>query len=98
LEHEVKDVKEGIEKAIPQGQAIPALTYIIVDKNASQKVFNDAGGKIVNAPWGTLINTGIVTNNYDFYLISQGGGIGTVKPGYYKVIYSDSKMQEGVLQ
>ena len=44
------------------------------------------------------MNSSIVSKDYDFYLISQGGGIGTVKPGFYKVIYSSSKMEEGVLQ
>jgi len=97
IEHEVSEVKHGIERAVKDG-TMPNLTYIIVDKNASQKLFKDAGGKLVNAPWGTLINKGVVSKDYDFYLISQGGGIGTVKPGYYKVIYSDSKVQEGVLQ
>jgi aubergine len=98
LEHEVKEVQKGIENAAKKSERIPSLTYIIVDKNCSQKLFKSGGDRISNAPWGTLVNSKIVSNDYDFYLVSQGGGIGTVKPGLYKVIFSNSKMEEGVLQ
>ena len=52
----------------------------------------------MNPGFGTLVNSGIVTDNYDFYMIAQHCNMGTVKPAYYKVIYSDSKVEEGVLQ
>ena len=69
-----------------------------MDKNVNQKLFKDAGGKIVNPGFGTLVNSDIVTENYDFYMIAQHCNMGTVKPAYYKVIHSDSKVEEGVLQ
>ena len=45
-----------------------------------------------------LINQKIVSQYYDFYMISQHCNMGTVKPVYYKVIHSTSKMEEGMLQ
>jgi aubergine-like protein len=51
----------------------------------------------VNPFYGTLINTDVVSNYYDFYLIAQNCNRGTAKPTYYKVIYNDSQMEEGVL-
>jgi aubergine-like protein len=51
-----------------------------------------------NVPAGTLVSTGIVNNFYDFYVTSQTSNKGSTLPNYYKVIYSDSAIEEGVLQ
>ena len=45
-----------------------------------------------------LINEQIVSKDYDFYMISQHCNMGTVKPVYYKIIHSTSKIEEGILQ
>ena len=47
---------------------------------------------------GTLINSDVVSPNYDFYLISQMSLQGSVIPTYYEVLYSESKLEEGMLQ
>lgn len=44
------------------------------------------------------MNSDLVSSNYDFYLISQFSNRGTTVPTYYKVIYTDSKLEEGKLQ
>lgn len=75
----------------------PKLTFVTVNKNSKQKFFSQ-GRTTTNPGCGTLINSKIVSKNYDFYLISQYCNRGTVKPIHYKVLYTDSKMEEGVLQ
>lgn len=75
----------------------PRLTYLNVDKSSSQKFFSNHKG-VCNPGHGTLINNKVVSSNYDFYLISQHCNKGTVKPAHYEVLYSDSAMEEGVLQ
>ncbi len=47
---------------------------------------------------GTLINSDIVSENYDFFLISQQSNKGSTVPNHYKVIFNTSKLEEGVLQ
>lgn len=76
---------------------LPKLTFLTVNKNSKQKFFLQ-GRTITNPSYGTLINTKVVSKNYDFYLISQHCNRGTVKPIHYKVLYTDSKMEEGLLQ
>ena len=76
---------------------LPKLTFLTVNKNSKQKFFLQ-GRTITNPSYGTLINTKVVSKNYDFYLISQRCNRGTVKPIHYKVLYTDSKMEEGLLQ
>jgi len=47
---------------------------------------------------GTLVAQDIVSPFYDFYLMSQSSNRGTTVPNHYKVIYTNSAMQEGELQ
>lgn len=75
----------------------PALTLIMVNVKTSERFFTE-GDNVRNVPAGTLISTDIVSNFYDFYVVSQGSNRGCTVPNHYKVIYSDSKMEEGVLQ
>lgn len=75
----------------------PKFTFMTANKNSKQKFFNQ-GRTASNPSYGTLINSKIVSKSYDFFLIAQHCNRGTVKPVHYKVLYTDSKMEEGVLQ
>lgn len=75
----------------------PKLTFLTVNKHSRQKFFLQ-GRNVTNPSYGTLVNSKIVSKFYDFYLISQHCNRGTVKPIHYKVLYTDSMMEEGVLQ
>lgn len=67
------------------------------NKNSKQKFFLESRN-MMNPGHGTLINSKVVSKNYDFYLIAQQCNRGTVKPVHYKVLFTDSKIEEGVLQ
>lgn len=45
-----------------------------------------------------LVNSEAVGKGFEFYLIAQQCNRGTVKPTFYKVVYSDSEVEEGVLE
>lgn len=70
-----------------------ALTYIVIDKRVTQKFFSSNGSNTNNPSAGTLITSDLVSPNYDFYLISQFSNRGTTVPTYYKVLYTDSKLE-----
>lgn len=58
-------------------------------------------GKCTNPPIGTLINRQVTSNkHYDFYMVAHNickkGG--SITPLNYKIIYSDSNLEEGILQ
>ena len=40
----------------------------------------------------------VVSKDYDFYVVSQSSTKGSTVPNHYRVVYSDSKMEEGMLQ
>lgn len=69
-----------------------SLTYILIDKRPTEKFFGSFDGQVSNPSAGTLINSQLVSDNYDFYLVSQFSNRGTTTPVYYNVVYSDSKM------
>ena len=75
----------------------PALTFVMVNVRTSERFFSESNG-VRNVPAGTVIANEIVSNYYDFYVVSQSSNRGSTVPNHYRVIYSDSKTQEGVLQ
>ena len=75
----------------------PKLTFMTANKSSKQKFFLQ-GRNIANPGYGTLVNSKVVSKNYDFYLIAQHCNRGTVKPVHFKVLFTDSKIEEGVLQ
>jgi aubergine-like protein len=48
----------------------------------------------VNA--GTIVASDIVSN-YDFYLVSQSSTKGSTVPNHYRVVFTNSMMEEGLL-
>ena len=67
-------------------------------KNNERFFSSDGNDQIRNVPSGTLISEDLVSLNYDFYIISQQSNKGTAVPNHYKVVFSNSKMEEGILQ
>ncbi len=47
---------------------------------------------------GTLVNSCVVSKNYDFFIVSQQSNKGSVVPNHYKVIFNDTRLEEGHLQ
>ncbi len=39
-----------------------------------------------------------MSDDYDFYIMSQHSNKGTTVPNHYKVIYTNSKLEEGLLE
>jgi hypothetical protein len=70
----------------------------MVNVKTSERFFTEGDSNVRNVPAGTLVASDIVSNYYDFYVVSQASNRGSTVPNHYRVIYSDSKMEEGVLQ
>lgn len=75
-----------------------SFSLVMINVKTNERFFGEKDGRPSNPPAGTLICTDVVSKDYDFYLISQGSNKGTAVPNHYKVVYSDSKIQEGLLQ
>lgn len=76
----------------------PALTLVLINTKSNERFFQMQGSSAKNVPAGTIISENIVSKNYDFFMVSQFSTRGSTVPNHYRVIYCDSKMEEGVLQ
>ncbi|XP_025413439.1 piwi-like protein Siwi isoform X2 [Sipha flava] len=97
---ELANIKSVCKEFYKDEEESPQLAFIIVKKRISTRFFT-SGQNPQNPPPGTIIDS-VVTDPtmYDFYLISQHVGQGTVTPTHYNVIedtfkdWSPDKMQQ----
>ena len=71
---------------------------MLANTKTNERFFQVQGNNIKNVPAGTIVSENVVSKNYDFFMVSQFANKGSTVPNHYRVIYSDSKMEEGVLQ
>ena len=93
-EGQLEEVRENEIKAIKNvvGDMDIKLTFIVVSKRINTRLFQKGSdGKMINPHSGTIADT-VVTlpERYDFFLISQSVGQGTVNPTNYNVILDES--------
>lgn len=97
---QVKLLKEFFVKVFLQNMEVvykekaPAVQVVMVNTKTSERFFTDMGE---NVRAGTLINTDVVSNEYDFFMVSQNSNKGSAVPNHFKVVFSNSKMEEGQL-
>ncbi|KAL8513044.1 hypothetical protein ACS0TY_019287 [Phlomoides rotata] len=80
----------------------PPITLIVAQKRHQTRLFvgnrND-GGQSGNVPPGTVVDTEIVhPHDFDFYLCSHYGGLGTSKPTHYYVLWDENSFTSDELQ
>lgn len=71
------------------------LCMVMVNTKNSERFFTLQKG---NVQAGTLISEGLVSPNYDFFMVSQQPNKGSSVPNHYRVIWSNSTIEEGALQ
>lgn len=74
------------------------MTMIMINVKTNERFFANDNRGIGNVEAGTLVSSGLVSINYDFYIVSQRSNRGCSVPNHYKVIYSDSQIEEGIIQ
>jgi aubergine-like protein len=75
------------------------LTYVIVNKRISQRFFQEDKRQVINPLPGTIVDS-IVTRleHYDFYVVSQKVGQGTVNPTHFTVIDPSDPIRPDLIQ
>lgn len=80
----------------------PRITYIIVTKRHHTRFFptsREQADRSGNVPPGTVVDTGITSDEYyDFYINSHAGIQGTNKPSKYTVLIDENKIPPDALQ
>ncbi|CAF90293.1 unnamed protein product [Tetraodon nigroviridis] len=94
---EVAQILESI-KSLGQDYR-PKLSVVVVKKRIATRFFARIGGKTVNPPPGTVIDTEVTRPEwYDFYIVSQAVPSGSVAPTHYNVIHDTSGLKPDHMQ
>lgn len=77
----------------------PSLIIIHVRTRIYDRFFHDSYGTLHNPPIGTLIGNTVTDGSNDFFLVAHThrGVSGCIVPDNYKIIYSDSDLEDGLL-
>ncbi|KAF7770313.1 hypothetical protein Agabi119p4_6287 [Agaricus bisporus var. burnettii] len=97
---------DAIKAACRDAGFKPKITFIVVGKRHHYRFCpqnpqdrNQADPKSGNCPAGMVVDQ-VITHpiDFDFYLLSHGGLIGTSRPSHYSVIYDENNFQADALQ
>ncbi|KAK3432597.1 hypothetical protein EUGRSUZ_D00106 [Eucalyptus grandis] len=98
LNEELQDLK----KAFSEKDYRPTITIIVARKRHQTRLFPERdvdGGPRGNVPPGTVVDTIVVHPfEFDFYLCSHYGSLGTSKPTHYNVLWDEHKFSSDHLQ
>ncbi|TFY72934.1 hypothetical protein EVG20_g92 [Dentipellis fragilis] len=91
-----------IQKACAALKINPKITMIVVGKRHHVRFFpksSNEGDRSGNCPAGTVVDREVVNPvEFDFYLQSHGGLLGTSRPAHYNVLYDENKFTPDGLQ
>jgi len=77
----------------------PGFCFIVVQKRINTRIFIKAGKELDNPPPGTILDHTVTKRDwYDFFLVSQHVGQGTVSPTHYVVIHDSLELPVDAIQ
>jgi eukaryotic translation initiation factor 2C len=98
----IEDELPLIRKACKKMGFNPTITLIIVGKRHHVRFFprsENEGDRSGNCPAGTVVDSDVVNPvEFDFYLQSHGGLLGTSRPAHYNVLLDENKFTPDGLQ
>ncbi|CAF1218396.1 unnamed protein product [Adineta steineri] len=98
LDNEVQALKNACLE-VYGNRPLPKITFVIIKKSHNTRFFAPNGQRITNMAAGTVIDTTIVhPRQFDFYLNSHAGALGTNVCSYYHVLYNEIEFTSDELQ
>jgi len=98
LDNEVQALKNACLE-VYGNRPLPKITFVIIKKSHNTRFFAPNGQRITNMVAGTVIDTTIVhPRQFDFYLNSHAGALGTNVCSYYHVLYNEIEFTSDELQ
>ncbi|KAL2467447.1 Protein argonaute 2 [Abeliophyllum distichum] len=92
----------NLKRAIYDDHYRPTITLVVAQKRHQTRLFlqnGRDGGASGNVPPGTVVDTIVVHPfEFDFYLCSHYGGLGTSKPTHYYVLWDENRFTSDSLQ
>jgi eukaryotic translation initiation factor 2C len=99
IEGEVPKIKAALaDMKLP---TIPKLTVVVVGKRHHVRFFppQGQGDRSGNCPAGLVVDTEVTSPaEFDFYLQSHAGLLGTSRPAHYNVLYDENNFKPDELQ
>ncbi|KAF9179239.1 hypothetical protein BGZ50_007129 [Haplosporangium sp. Z 11] len=100
MQSEVAAIRAALTALTPTAR--PTITFVVVQKRHHTRFFpmkREESDRSGNCMAGTLIDTGIVHPfEFDFYLQSHAGLLGTSRPAHYYVLCDENKFTADQLQ
>jgi aubergine-like protein len=90
-EKEVQTLVKGLQNEF-NGHNVK-LAYIIVTKRLSDRFFVENGNKLDNPSGGLIIDTTVVKDNFDYFMVAQAVTQGTATPTNYNVIFNNTDLK-----
>ncbi|KAJ7499943.1 argonaute-like protein [Mycena latifolia] len=90
-----------IKAACQQLNIKPKITLVIVGKRHHVRLFPNSrdADRSGNCPAGTVVDQDIAhPTEFDFYLQSHGGLLGTSRPAHYSVLYDENNLTADTMQ
>lgn len=89
-----------IQEACRELGMSPKITLIVVGKRHHIRLFpQEQADRSGNCPAGTVADRGIAhPTEFDFYLQSHGGLLGTSRPAHYSVLHDENNFNSNTLQ
>ncbi|XP_049634974.1 piwi-like protein 4 [Suncus etruscus] len=97
VEYEVPQLLSSVTASSPHSS--PKLSVVVVRRRCALRFLAEMNRTIQNPPPGTVVDSEATRPGwYDFYLVSQTAGRGTVSPTYYNIIYDDNGLKPDHMQ
>lgn len=94
-ENELRDIKRAISRL----DTPPELIFTVVTKRIQQRFFLKQGSRLTNPGPGTIVDTCVTRDElFDFFLVPQSVGQGTVTPTHYNVLEFNTTLTPDHLQ
>ncbi|KAJ3509687.1 hypothetical protein NLJ89_g5086 [Agrocybe chaxingu] len=104
------EFQQVLDKELPRIKACqelginPKITLVVVRKRHHNQFFPPTGATFAdrrsgNCPAGTVVDQGIAhPTEFDFFLLSHAGILGTSRPAHYSVLYDESGFNADSMQ
>jgi aubergine-like protein len=86
--YELTKIKEMLAEKF--GKSCPKLSFVVVTKRISDKSLSlNQDGSVANPPSGTIISSGIIKKEMEFFMVAQNVTEGTATPTRYQVLLNE---------
>lgn len=93
--HEIKQIEDCLQNM----ELTAELCFVIVQKRINTRMFAKSNGNLENPRAGSILDHTITKRGmFDYYLVSQHVGQGTVSPTHYICLHNSANLKPDIVQ